>query len=60
MPQEAMLEVKKTGEKIIHRHSEGNFLPGKPHPAYPRSIAVLIGDGHQIIVETGAGKAIEH
>lgn len=56
-PQEEMLEVaRKKGKLFIGIPKESAFQENRV-PLVPDAVALLINNGHRIIVETGAGKA---
>ncbi len=56
-PQEEMLEVaRKKGKLYIGIPKESAFQENRV-PLVPDAVALLINNGHRIIVETGAGKA---
>ena len=57
MPQEAMVEVKKQKKQLhLGIPRETSFQENRI-PLIPDSIALLINNGHDIVVETGAGKS---
>src|SRR3954464_1797670 len=57
MPQEAMVEVKKKGKQLyIGIPKETSFQENRI-PLIPESVALLVNNGHEIVVEAGAGKA---
>jgi alanine dehydrogenase len=56
MPQEAMLEVsRKKGKLYIGIPKETSFQENRI-PLAPEAVALLVNNGHQVIVETNAGK----
>ena len=56
MPQESVLEVGKLRQNLyIGIPKETSFQENRI-PLVPESVAVLVNNGHQILVETGAGK----
>jgi alanine dehydrogenase len=56
MPQEAMLEVsRKKGKLFIGIPKETSFQENRI-PLAPEAVALLVNNGHQVIVETNAGK----
>jgi alanine dehydrogenase len=57
MPQEAMMEIKKQQKELfIGIPKEISFQENRI-PLIPESVALLVNNGHEIIVETGAGTA---
>ncbi|MCX6292564.1 MAG: alanine dehydrogenase [Bacteroidetes bacterium] len=57
MPQEAMMEVKKKSQQLyIGIPKETSFQENRI-PLIPESVLLLTNNGHEIIVETGAGAA---
>ncbi len=57
MPQEAMLEVKKQEKQLyIGIPKETSFQENRI-PLIPESVALIVNNGHEVVVEAGAGKA---
>lgn len=57
MPREAMLEVKKQSKELfIGIPKETSFQENRV-PLIPESVSLLTNNGHQIIIESGAGAA---
>ncbi len=57
MPQEAMMEVKKQHKQLyIGIPKETSFQENRI-PLIPESVSLLVNNGHEIVVETGAGTA---
>ncbi len=57
MPKEAMLEVKKQSKHLyIGIPKEISFQENRV-PLIPESVSLLVNNGHQIVVESGAGAA---
>jgi alanine dehydrogenase len=56
MPQEAMVEVKKREKKLyIGIPKETSFQENRI-PLVPESVSLLVSNGHEIVIEAGAGK----
>jgi len=55
-PKKKMLEVGRTQETSNHWDSERGFIQEKRVALVPESVAMLVGHGHDVIVETNAGK----
>jgi alanine dehydrogenase len=56
MPQEAMVEVKKSEQKLyIGIPKETSFQENRI-PLVPESVSLLVANGHEIVIEAGAGK----
>src|ERR1043165_8590118 len=57
LPQEAMVEVRKEEKQLfIGIPKEISFQENRI-PLIPESVALLVNNGHEIIIEAGAGKA---
>ncbi len=57
MPKEAMLDVKKLHKQLyIGIPKETSFQENRV-PLIPESVSLLVNNGHQIVVESGAGSA---
>ena len=57
MPQEAMMEVKKQQKQLyIGIPKETSFQENRI-PLIPESVSLLVNNGHEIVIETGAGTA---
>jgi alanine dehydrogenase len=57
MPQEALLEVKKKEKQLyIGIPKETSFQENRI-PLIPESVALIVNNGHEVVVEAGAGKA---
>src|SRR6187551_2159466 len=56
MPQEAMMEIKKQKKQLnLGIPKETSFQENRI-PLIPDSVALLVNNGHDIVIETGAGK----
>ncbi len=55
MPQEEMLEVSRKKSKLQIGIPKENSIQEKRVPVVPDAVAVLVNNGHEVIVETGAG-----
>ncbi len=57
-PQESMLEVKNKKNKLyIGIPKEVSFLSRNRIPLTPLSVALLVNNGHEVMLESNAGKA---
>ncbi len=56
MPQEEMLEVARKKSKLQIGIPKENSIQEKRIPVVPDAVAVLINNGHEVVVETGAGE----
>src|SRR5205085_8317542 len=55
MPQEAMMEIKKQQKQLyIGIPKEISFQENRI-PLIPESVSLLVNNGHEIVIETGAG-----
>jgi alanine dehydrogenase len=57
MPQEAMVEVKKQKKQLYLGIPKETSFQENRIPLIPESVALLVNNGHDIVIETGAGKA---
>ena len=57
MPQESMLEVRKGRKEMLIGLPKEISFEEKRIALSPDSVAVLVNNGHQVMVETGAGNA---
>jgi len=55
MPQEEMLEVARKKSNLQIGIPKENSIQEKRVPVVPDAVAVLVNNGHEVIVETGAG-----
>ena len=55
MPQEEMLEVAPKKSKLQIGIPKETSIQEKRVPVVPDAVAVLVNNGHEVIVETGAG-----
>lgn len=56
MPQEVMVAIKKSEKKLFVGIPKETVFQENRIPLVPTSINLLVSNGHEIIVETGAGK----
>jgi len=56
MPQEAMMEVKKQKKQLYLGIPKETSFQENRIPLIPDSVALLVNNGHEIVIETGAGK----
>jgi alanine dehydrogenase len=57
MPQEAMVEVKKQKKQLFIGIPKETSFQENRIPLIPESVALMVNNGHEILIETGAGKA---
>ncbi len=57
MPKEAMMEVKKQEKQLFIGIPKETSFQENRIPLIPESVSLLVNNGHEIIVETGAGAA---
>ena len=60
MPQEEMLEVKKRGQKIKIGIPNDFSKVEYRVPLTPQAVDLLVSYGHEILIETNAGKAASY
>jgi alanine dehydrogenase len=57
MPKESMLEVRKSKHRLVIGIPKETSFQEKRIPLVPDAVALLVNNGHEIIIETGAGTA---
>ena len=57
MPKEAMMEVKKQEKKLFIGIPKETSFQENRIPLIPESVSLLVNNGHEIILEAGAGRA---
>lgn len=60
LPQEEMLEVAKMQQEMIIGIPKENHELESRVPLTPEAVEILTGNGHQVILESGAGKAANY
>ena len=60
LPQEEMLEVAKMQQEMIIGIPKENHELESRVPLTPEAVEILTGNGHQVILESGAGEAANY